>query len=98
MSGKGRCIRTRRARQDLVGIWRHIAADNLAAADGLLDRIDERCARLVESPRLGAPRDDIRPGLRYVVVGEYLILYRIVDEGILIVRIVHGRRDLFGLF
>lgn len=98
MSRNGRCIRTRRARQDLVGIWRHIAADNPAAADGLLDRIDERCARLVESPRLGPPRDDIRPGLRYVVVGEYLILYRIIDEGILIVRVVHGRRDLFGLF
>lgn len=92
-----RFFRTKRARTDLIEIWRYIAADNAAAADGLLDRLDDACGLLAEHPEMGAAREDIRPGLRYLVVEAYLILYRIVPGGIEIVRIVHGRRDLFNL-
>lgn len=92
-----RFIRTRRARQDLIDIWGYVAPNNPAAADALLDRIDEKCALLARNPRLGAERSDIRPGLRYFVVGEHLILYRSIEDGIEVVRVVHGRRDLFNL-
>ncbi len=93
------CVfRTRRARLDLLDIWRHVAVDDPDAADRLLDALDARCARLAEHPHLGPSRDDIRLGLRYLVEGEYLILYRIVDEGVEIVRVVHARRNLPGLF
>ena len=50
------------------------------------------------SPSTRPSRDDIRPGLRYFIVGEYVILYRIIDAAVEIVRVVHGRRDLLGLF
>jgi len=92
-----RVFRTRRARLDLIDIWRYVADDDPEAADRLLDTLDARCALLAEHPHLGPARDDIRPGLRYLVEGEYLILYRIVDEGVEVVRVVHGRRDLSGL-
>ena len=92
-----RLFRTRQARRDLIGIWDHIAADNPAAADDLLDRIDEGCVGLLEHPRLGPARDDIRPGRGYRIVGEYVVLYRLVGEDVEIVRVVHGRRDLFNL-
>jgi len=92
-----RIVRTRRARQDLIDIWRYVASNNPAAADALLDRVDEKSALLARNPRLGAERSDIRPGLRYFVVGEYLILYRIIEDGIEVVRVVHGRRDLLNL-
>ena len=97
MSGQRRLFRTRRARQDLIEIRDHVAADNPAAADALLDRIDDACSRLNEHPRLGPARDDIRPGLRYLIVGDYVVLYRLLDDGVEIVRVVHGRRDLFNL-
>lgn len=87
-------VRSRRARQDLIEIWNHVAADDPAAADRLLDRLDAACSSLVEFPYLGPNRDDIRPGLRYLVNGHYLILYRVIAHRIEIVRIVHGRRDL----
>ena len=77
MGGARRFVRTRRARQDLIEIWKYIAADNPTAADALLDRIDESCRRLAEHPQLKPSRHDIRPGLRYLIVGEYVILYRI---------------------
>ncbi len=89
---------TRIAREDLVAIWLHIAEDDPAAADRVLDRLDEAASHLARNPQMGPARDDIRPGLRYLVSGSYLLLYRIADDGIEIVRAVHGRRDLYGLF
>lgn len=88
---------TRRAREDLIEIWRYVADDNADAADRLLDRIADACEQLAERPELGPRRDDIRPGMRYHVVGHYLILYRLIDKTTEIVRVVHGRRDLFNL-
>ena len=49
-------------------------------------------------PGMGAPRDNLRPGLRQWVYGEYLILYQIDGGGIFVVRVVHGRRDLSKIF
>jgi len=90
--------RTRQAEDDLVVIWRYIAENSLSAADGLLDELDAHSQLLVEHPRMGRARDDIAPGLRHFVYGNYLILYRIQDETVEIVRYVHGARDLFSLF
>jgi hypothetical protein len=44
-----RVLRTRRARQDLIDIWRHIGGDDPAAADRLLDRIDAPGTDLVRA-------------------------------------------------
>ena len=38
--------------------------------------------------------DDIAPGIRHRVAGQYLTLYRILDDGIEIVRLLHGRRKI----
>ncbi len=89
---------TRAARGDLIGIWTHIAADDPAAADRALDRLDEAASRLARNPQTGPVRDDIRPGLRHLVSVSYLLLYRIADDDIEIVCAVYGRRDLYGLF
>jgi toxin ParE1/3/4 len=89
---------TRAAREDLIAIWTHIAEDNPQAADPVLHRLEEAASRLADTPQIGPARDDIRPGLRYLVSGSYLLLYRIREGGIEIVRAAHGRRDLNGLF
>ena len=82
----------------MIDIWTYIARENPAAADRLLDRIDAKCRLLAENPRLGPDRSDIRPGLRYFIVGRYVILYRAVEDGVEIVRVVHGARDLRAPF
>jgi len=89
---------TERARQDLLEIWDHIAAHNQAAADGLMDRLFERFAALAENPLIGPAREDLADGLRYLVYQNYLLLYRLAGDEVVIVRVVHGRRDLFALF
>ena len=88
---------TRAARDDLIDLWTHIAEGDPAAADCVLDRLDAVASHLADHPQMGPARDDIRPGLRYLVSGSYLLLYRIDGDDIEIVRAVHGRRDLYGL-
>lgn len=97
MTVAARVFRTRRAREDLVEIWRYVARDNPMAADALLDRIDGSCSLLADNPELGQARPDIRPGLRYFVVERYIIIYRALEGGVEVVRVVHGARDLFKL-
>lgn len=93
-----RVVYTRAAREDLIDIWTHVAKDDPVAADRVLDRLDEAASNLIQNPEMGPARDDIRPGLRYLVSGSYLLLYRILGDDVEIVRAVHGRRDLYGLF
>lgn len=91
-------IRLKRARQDLIDIWRHIATDDPQAANAVLDDLDAKCQMLADHPLLGPSREDIRPGMRYLVIGSYLALYRVDADAVRIVRILHARRDLEGLF
>nr|WP_287183885.1 type II toxin-antitoxin system RelE/ParE family toxin [Mesorhizobium sp.] len=45
-------------------------------------------------PFSGAQREDIAPGIRHLVVGEYLTLYRVGEDAIEILRVLHGRRNI----
>jgi toxin ParE1/3/4 len=49
-------------------------------------------------PYLGRSRDeDLRIGLRTFPVGAYLIIYRVADENVIILRVVRGSRDVGAL-
>jgi toxin ParE1/3/4 len=93
-----RVIRTAQAEEDLIDIWVYIAEDNPDAADALLLDIDEKCELLAGNPAMGQARPDIASELRHFPVGRCLILYRIIDDGVEIVRVLHGARHLSLLF
>jgi toxin ParE1/3/4 len=90
--------RTVQAEEDLIDIWLYIAPDNPGAADRLLDEIEEKFSLLADQPQLGPARPDIAEECRYFPVGNYLILYRIIPDGIEVVRVVQGSRRLENLF
>jgi toxin ParE1/3/4 len=92
-----RLRRTARAEDDLMDIWAYIARDNPPAADRLLNLLDEKSQMLAQNPKLGAARDDIATEVRHFPVGNYLILYRDIGDGVEIVRYVHGMRLLRNL-
>jgi toxin ParE1/3/4 len=85
---------TSRAEADLAAIGDHVAADNPTAAARLLEKLEAQCGMLGERPLLGPARPDIAPDARAWVAGKYLILYRAEADGVEIVRVVHGARDL----
>lgn len=82
------------ARNDLDEIWFSIAVENLPAADRMIDRIHELLQKLRDFPEMGIERIDIRAGIRSFPCGNYLVFYWPAPDGITVVRIVYGGRDL----
>lgn len=85
------------ALQDLSNIWLTIALDNPNAADRVISRIYDAEERLADFPELGRIRPELRQNLRSWAVGDYLIFYRIDPDAVVIMRILHGARDLDDL-
>jgi toxin ParE1/3/4 len=83
--------------RDLDDIWFHIALDDEAAATRLVDRITRSVARLGDYPLRGPPRPDIAPDAHSLTVGNYLVLYRLGEDSVDIVRVLHGAREITGL-
>lgn len=86
------------AENDLDEIWWYIAQDSPNNADKFLDRIQGSCLSLADFPQIGTNRDEIISGLRSQPVGHYLIFYFQLEDGIEIVRVLHGSRDIKSLF
>src|SRR5438270_12285864 len=89
------------AEADLDDIWLHVAkvSGNLDIATRLIDTISARFSFLAGFPYLGRARDeDFGAGSRSFAVGEYVIVYSVEADGVSILRVVHGRRDLKGIF
>lgn len=80
------------AEADIAEIAIYIAYDSKAAAQRWAEAIFRQCKRLADMPELGVARDEIRPGLRMMPAGNYIVLYRESDDTIEIVRVVDGRR------
>jgi toxin ParE1/3/4 len=86
------------ASADLEDIWWYIAQDSPEAADRLLDRIQEKLLSLSQFPHMGASRDDLMPRLRSFSVSNYLIFYFPLEDGIEVIRVLHGARDAEVIF
>jgi toxin ParE1/3/4 len=90
-----------RAEADLDDIWLYVAKESgsIEISNHVIDTITDRFLVISDFPRIGRSREsDFGPGYRSFAVGEYVIVYCIDNEDALILRVVHGRRDLEGLF
>ena len=79
---------------DLEEIWEYIAADNLVAADRVLDEIYQMLRSLVAFPHQGHGRPDLtaRP-LRFQSVRDYVIAYAADEKPLMVIAVLHGRRS-----
>jgi toxin ParE1/3/4 len=90
--------KTPTSRKDYRAIWDYIAADNPDAADALLRDLDAALETLSNFPHAGRRRHELRPRLRSYPVGNYLVFYRPLRNGIELVRVLHGARDVRRIF
>ena len=96
---KRHVIWSREAETDLADIWSYYReAAGPQMADGRVRAIGKACMMLEEHPLVGRARDEIRPGLRSVLVSPHVVFYRVNDEIAQIVRILDGRRDIEDIF
>ncbi|WP_151985488.1 type II toxin-antitoxin system RelE/ParE family toxin [Rhizobium sp. EC-SD404] len=82
------------ARADLVSIHRYIAEDSPAAADRFIDQLGAKLDAIASSRSSGVPRDWLAPALRASIHGRYAIYFLVEPTEVLIVRILHGARDI----
>ncbi|MBA3924072.1 MAG: type II toxin-antitoxin system RelE/ParE family toxin [Nostocaceae cyanobacterium] len=86
------------ATRDLNDIADYFAENSLEAGDRFFRAFNRKCQQLVAFPNSGKSYSTICPDLRGLSLEGYVIFYRILDDGIEILRVVSGRRDFPVLF
>lgn len=86
------------AEVDVQDIWAFIAEDNMVAADEWVDQLDAKMRLWATQPLMGRARDELAPGIRSLAFGRYVVFYLALPDGIDVVRVLHGSRDIESLF
>jgi toxin ParE1/3/4 len=93
--GPKKLVLTRAAEADLDAIIDYIADEaGTEIAYRFADRIDAELAQLAELGHSGVSREWVSPGLRLTTIGVYCIYFRVAPSETLIVRVLHGSRDV----
>lgn len=85
---------TKAATDDLVAIYlAGLEQFGLAQADRYHDGLERMFAFLAQSPRAARMREELDPPVRAHPFKAHIIVYDETDDGILILRVRHGRED-----
>jgi addiction module RelE/StbE family toxin len=82
-----------KAENDLNEIIDYIAQDSLEYALSFYEEVSEKIENLIQFPKIGriVPELD-ESNIRELILRNYRIIYRISDNRIQIVRLIHGSR------
>ena len=89
---------------ELWAIWKFIAQDNPDAARRVIEAAHATFKNLAATPGLGRPHKFRNPQLkatrswRAAGFDNYLIFYRPIPEGVQVLHVYHGARDIEALF
>lgn len=86
------------AEEDLRKIWEYVAEHNPEAANKLIKEIAAKFAILRDHPHMGREQPRLLVNLRSFVVKNYFIFYQPFEDGIEILRVLHGSRDIESIF
>jgi plasmid stabilization system protein ParE len=90
---------SRVANADLDAIWNHIATDSVDAAERVDEELHKAMMMLARMPGMGHTKADVKdPRVRFWRVYSYLIAYRVERSTLVVMRVVHGARNLRNLF
>jgi toxin ParE1/3/4 len=93
-----RVERTEQAERDLEEIFDYLDDRSPAAAVRFAKTFKQTTESLARMSEMGRSREELASGLRSITVGKYILFYRPSDDGILVIRVAHGSRDLPSLF
>ena len=83
------------AKRDLQDIARY-TEQTWGSAQRLryVDAIKKRFALLRERPTAGSSREEIRPGYRSIPSDRHVIFYRVTEDTVEVLRVLHGNMDV----
>ena len=93
-----RVVVTAPAEADLEGVFDYIALDSARNARKYTDELRRKIRAIGRAPRIHPLREGLRPGLRTVAHGSHVIVFRIADNVVEVLGVIHGARDLSTLF
>ena len=93
-----RVTRRPQAEADILEIWEYIAGDSISAADQWVDELHEKMSLWASQPLMGRARDELVPGVRSLTFGRYVVFFEPLPDGIDVVRVLHGSRDIDAIF
>lgn len=83
---------------DLDSIEDHIALDDVDQALAFIERLYETMTLLAGQPLMGRARPELGAHIRSFPVGRYVIFYQPLLNGIDVVRVLSGARDVDAVF
>ena len=86
------------AEQDLEAIADYIAAGNPVRALSFVRELRAQCQRITLKPSGYRLRPELDDGIRSCAHGHYVIFFEATAEAVLVVRVLHGARDLPAVF
>jgi len=86
------------AELDLLDIWEYIADDSFEQTDEFLDRIEGKLQALARTPGMGKRREELLPNLQSFPIGNYVVFYQAIENGIDVIRVLRGSRDIEEIF
>ena len=82
------------AEVDLLLIWDFIARNDADAADNYLRWLSSKFDLLATQPLMGKARGELKPKLRSLVAGTYIVFYLPTEDGVAIERVLEGHQDI----
>jgi toxin ParE1/3/4 len=93
-----RYVLTGEAKQDLIDINGVLFETAPQVANRFLSRFDQKCQLLAKFPEMGRAWNELEPPLRSFPIDKFLIFYRPISDGIEVVRVLSGYRDIEAIF
>ncbi|MEI8390418.1 MAG: type II toxin-antitoxin system RelE/ParE family toxin [bacterium] len=91
-------ILTERAYKDLAEIKEYISLDNPTAAKELLSDFEKALDNLALMPKIGHINQTLtNKNVRFLNVKKYVIIYKINDDNIAVIRISSTYRDIYEM-
>ena len=98
---KRRILKKPQVERDLIDHFSYIARDKIKPAERFLQMAEESFSRLAANPSLGQPWESPLPQLAGIRVHpmpspyrKYLVFYRQIENGVEVLTVLHGARDL----
>lgn len=92
-------ILLKEADSDLMSIYEYLkrhATKSVAIKE--IERLESACMSLQENPERGSIPKELPPGgsynLRQLIVREFRVFYKIIENRVVIYGIIHGRRNI----
>ncbi|MEH2401743.1 type II toxin-antitoxin system RelE/ParE family toxin [Nostoc sp.] len=86
------------ASRDINEIADYFAQTSVEAGERFFSEFNRKCQQLVAFPNSGKSYAKIRLDLRGLSLQGYIVFYKVLDDGIEILRVISGRRNFPSLF